>query len=910
MVITVKKSKRNLGLTIVEMMTVVAILTILMGVSAVAIIEHQRNLHMKEMDSIAKEIFIAAQNHLSAAKSQNLLTDYATQDNGSGLGYAADGNTNYIICNGGHVETPSALNQILPFGSIDETTRGNGSFILHYNKQTARVLDVFYATKTGSRYGHSLRTSDYSELMEEEYHGDTSNQREKRKRYSKNGARNAVVGWYGGDDLGSTILNYLEEPIIQVENGDRLTVKVSNFAAKTGKTLSTDSCLSLIVFGKSSGAMKQIPVAAGTSANSSVMQSGVAILSNPTDGIYVVTLDDVTESGRQFGAVMQNVTFGTSTGTFIPGEDIEVWAVAYDNGRLSNIAESGRVVVNSLFDEMKGLRVGTAALGQNGGGNNNPTQNAAPNPTPVGEVKIPAQYATISSFRHLLNLDGSVSGLDLDNLKTQKSLDNNDRMAAVQVSDLDWSQYMTGVKNIDEVQIYKYKESTAATSAGKYLPVNPSKAENTDIPLQYWGQNHSIKGVDAEGVVLNADKKKDAGLFQKLKYSGANTCQVKSLNLINFKVSGDGSVGALAGYVEGGNLINVAVYNDDTGLTDDSEFEISSSGGSAGGLVGEFSGGSLSGMVSGCGAAVYVKSDNGIAGGLIGTVTSGTVEKSYAGGHTENGRYKLTLKQNGLEGNLADYEPPAGEKDAARLNVQGATVGGLIGTLSGSSSVEGCYTTCSVGGSSKVGGFVGSAEGGATDENCYCTGLVWGTGTKGVFAGSSSIGNDLAGRYLEIVNHIDGKKGTDNNLVPAEPADQMKEVGDAAAGSTDAPYDNASNVSPFDDSASSYNSFVGTLDTPANPYDAKLKAGAEKGLSYVIGGEVQYGFKGIKVTIEPDTDPPATGTSGTDPSGADPSGTSTSGTGTSGAGTSGTERPLLHHGDWPIYETRVFNSIN
>ena len=130
-----------------EMLIVVAIIVILCGVAFIAVWNYQRSMGQLERDGIAKEIFVAAQNHLTAAYGEGYLghtagyfgtEDFITTDE-KGREIAGD---YYYIVNGG---TPSAgvFEQMLPFGSVDETVRLGGSYIIHYQKDTGLVLDVF-----------------------------------------------------------------------------------------------------------------------------------------------------------------------------------------------------------------------------------------------------------------------------------------------------------------------------------------------------------------------------------------------------------------------------------------------------------------------------------------------------------------------------------------------------------------------------------------------------------------------------------------------------------------------------------------------------------------------------------------------------------------------------------------------
>ena len=81
---TYMQKKRKGGFTLAEFLVVIAITTILAGVSFVAAIRYQSSLRRMEMDRTAKEIFLAAQNNLSLAKSggvmERLLHQYGEND--------------------------------------------------------------------------------------------------------------------------------------------------------------------------------------------------------------------------------------------------------------------------------------------------------------------------------------------------------------------------------------------------------------------------------------------------------------------------------------------------------------------------------------------------------------------------------------------------------------------------------------------------------------------------------------------------------------------------------------------------------------------------------------------------------------------------------------------------------------
>ena len=66
---TYMQKKRKGGFTLAEFLVVIAITTILAGVSFVTAIHYQSRLRRLEMDQTAKEIFLAAQNRKSGTAS-------------------------------------------------------------------------------------------------------------------------------------------------------------------------------------------------------------------------------------------------------------------------------------------------------------------------------------------------------------------------------------------------------------------------------------------------------------------------------------------------------------------------------------------------------------------------------------------------------------------------------------------------------------------------------------------------------------------------------------------------------------------------------------------------------------------------------------------------------------------------
>lgn len=631
--------KNNKGFTLAELLIVVAITVVLMGVAFIAVQNYQRSSTRLEYDGIAKEIFIAAQNHLTTAQSQGYLqlssNNIGTKNDeqiNKELGrkgtssFDTYGDERYFVYkedsySADPQKSESVLDLMLPFGAIDETVRAGGTYIIRYQPSSARVLDVFYSLPGRSSMltvsGTTLTSGDYETLMVDTYRRDNNEGRRARQEFSR-----GVIGWYGGEE-GLPKGTHLDDPEIIVHNEEVLWVEVIDNNLGAGS-------LQLIITGKTSGAQ--------TSFDPRSLEGRV--ISNGT-----VILDDITRSGYHFADLSaSNKDKDGNQLNFIPGEDIIIEAVAYNNAALTNVAYSGKKTTNSLFADLQEKEES-------------------------GTLK---HTASIENFRHLENLDATISYLD--NHDTEDKLNV---VSSVQIKDLTWTNdaperpsekpdvFIEAVWNITGTKpssIYD-RNNTAATTESRYYPVSPGYL------TEYDGQNHSVLN-------LRVNHSGDAGMF---------------------------------GTLVGSSIKNVFVRNEvKTGT--DASFEIKGTG-NVGGLVGSMTGGS----VTNCAAAVYV--NGATAGGLIGKMSGGTVLNSYSGGHTQNGQYLTT------------------ESGAARVNViatgDSGNAGGLIGDA-GSTTISNSYSTCSVTGAN-AGGFVGSASG--EISNCYCTGLVSGT-TEGAFAAS------------------------------------------------------------------------------------------------------------------------------------------------------------------------------
>ena len=114
------------GMTLAEMLIVVAIVLVLSGVAFVAVGRYQRSMGQLERDGIAKQIFVAAQNHLTEAQGEGFLgkTKYGTQVNYDGD--LANG-VYYYVVNSGAVSQDGEAIICLPNAVVVEIIDGKAS---------------------------------------------------------------------------------------------------------------------------------------------------------------------------------------------------------------------------------------------------------------------------------------------------------------------------------------------------------------------------------------------------------------------------------------------------------------------------------------------------------------------------------------------------------------------------------------------------------------------------------------------------------------------------------------------------------------------------------------------------------------------------------------------------------------
>ena len=652
----IKKSFNRKGFTLAEVLVTVAIILILAGVTFVSVGQYQKNLRLMEMDGTAKEIFIAAQNHLSVAKASGDLDRLAKDakksttgttaptigtplDSGSVSTYAgnAGGAYYYVIHNvnsGSESCTPTGseaiLQMMLPFGALDETVASGGNYAIVYELNSASVVAVLYSGAGNASFGNAavihIEDRDVSKIK------DIYNDKSKRKSYQKNGVT-AIVGCYTGTAGSAAIpTETLEAPKLEVKNENKLHVIVSG-------NYSTKDVITLTIHGVQSD-------------TTAIMQLNCTS-KTATNNTFDVTLDDITvnhSTGKdmRFANILGDGRFTRSSATsgtaFIPGENIEISATARATDALATPKTSAVCRTSSLFGDANDGRT-----------------------------------VYIKNLRHLENLSVDMSGFTGD-LK-DKSGSTAGNINAIQKNDITMFS-SSGLNGYDASsgRLYLYGSGTISDM---YI------AANVNYPLSYDGGSHEIYDLSiAPYLGGSGEEAGNAGIFGNV----TNTLSVKNLILRNDKIPGNASAtnaGMLLGKTSADLTVDgVLAYYHETEYDEakDSTVEVQAKQ-VAGGLIGLVVGGKLE--VKNSATAVYVEGGNA-AGGLIGSV-EGAVEdsiivQSYAGGHTRDGVYSTT--------DATTHKPVL--TGAGRYNVQASGyAGGFIGVTTNNVRMNAVYSTAS-----------------------------------------------------------------------------------------------------------------------------------------------------------------------------------------------------------------------
>lgn len=511
---TMKKYRNNRGFTLGEMLITVAITVILVAVSIINVVPYMWNLRLKDADQAAHEIYLAAQYHLNAAASTGALSTYTGVDLGQKDDlyqesyYKKTGAQDIydIVVSPDAEKIPAIRDEILPYGSVDETMRSGGSYIITYDYDSATVLGVFYSY-AGRSYGYTF-TSDVLTSQKEELqtamaseNGKISSDAAKSvRRHFPDGKAGKTIGFYGGKDSDSAAVKS-NAPGLNIDNGDTLSALIS-LNKEQKKLLQNDT---------KSQYYLQLKVYGTTSKKTEVKDLKLSDLTQQSrfSHTYSYILDAYQDKDGK-----ESKRFGNQFKDLYAGENITVSVSLVKKGNNNTYTSvskvSNAVKTNSLFASLKNGNAGISNAG-------------------------------ISSIRHLENL----GKYNKDNINVNK---------ASQLTDISFTKYQNNLSALVK----------APSAAITYEPVNLSKS------LTYDGGYTKDKNKRQHLLSdITTDTDGDGGVFGTLSGSNTELT-VQNLEVMDINVRAAGHAGALLGQASDGATFetdNVLVWSKSADLS-------------------------------------------------------------------------------------------------------------------------------------------------------------------------------------------------------------------------------------------------------------------------------------------------------------------------------------------------------
>ena len=301
-----RENRRTAGFTMTEILLVVAILAVLFGVTAVGLVQMQKELRQKELDSKAETIYMVAQNRLTelAASGRSDLYDPKKHDDIQSLGITPpiDSESDrddalYYVSAGQLGMENSAAQALMPTSRIDKALR-DADWVIEFDPASGSVYAVFYSESSMN------------------YQPEAFNSLRIKQMRLKAGA---AVGYYGGDAV-VTLDTATLEPEILVRNEECLHAILSCYAPDGGE-LTFEITVSDTF---------------GNSVTQTVGRESQVIVNKRW--VYDLTLDELTKGKR----------FHEAYPTLVPGSDLTIRFRAISANDMIDEG-STEAVTNSLF---------------------------------------------------------------------------------------------------------------------------------------------------------------------------------------------------------------------------------------------------------------------------------------------------------------------------------------------------------------------------------------------------------------------------------------------------------------------------------------------------------------------------------------------------------------------------------
>ena len=712
-----------------EMLIVLAVAAILAGASVLVITTLRKDLKIRQNDSIAREICLAAQNNLNAlvAVDADYISQLINDPEKNGTAIDEEPSDYYItgkeyapgdlklldLSKRSDTEDPECelLAAMLPYGSYDEDALNAGRGYIEYDPAAYAVYAVWYTDSkepvsysdivSGTSGGGEVSAQNGAGLRSDLQSRTHTNAQWSARRNYKIDGRSVILGYYSQNTSALTAES-LQAPVISsVSNAETLSVTVTD----TNNTQNMQKTrIYLTVEGLKSGAQavfspytsnpdgsgvdKDTVISAVMQGNSTKYSANLTFNSTGEKYVYTFVLDSLLKSSSEGYAGAEeagrNLHFSELCSSLIPGEDLKISAAAVPINTAALPARSEPVTVNSLFESVK--KDGTV---------------------------------TVSHIRHLENLDPDISGVsEMDGADISLSdIEMTSDMVWGWPEGCDIEKLSDRVKAAADKSVINYLDeeitglngqSFDGFSKGSFQPVT------NRLIRRFNGGGHIIYNMSVSKPALNGSD--SLGLFGIFNPDGADGSSINGVGLVSWPFASsllkDGSrLSIVSGCGKTGGIAGEAVSCD---ITDCFTSVIIDNKGSAGEL---YAGG----------IAGYISGERGCR--ISSCITAGFT----SGGVYSKEEYNIRLNSSASEGKAAAGMIAGGVAADSSLEISGSFSTASVGAQASSAqvSLNGLYGTGNVSVISSY-GFAPVLKG------SQAVGTVFGTYTTDAITGSTS----------------------------------------------------------------------------------------------------------------------------------------------------------------------------